>query len=78
MLRQKIGDQSLILLKFRRTDELVLSCAIFSKIINHYAFSDDVSEDYAINEPIKEVIKVEDVVIDRDSQRLINALNIDT
>ena len=78
LLRQKIGDQSKILLKFRRTDELILSCAIFSKIINHYPISDDMSDDYNINEPPKEITKVEDVIIDRDSQRLINALNIDT
>ena len=36
------------------------------------------SDDYDINQPEKEILRVEDVVIDKDSRRLINALNIDT
>ena len=72
------GDQSQILLKFRKTNELVLSCALFSKMMNHYPHSDDLPDNQAVDEQIKEALNIEDVVIDLDSYRLINALKIDT
>lgn len=69
MLRSKLGDMAPRILQFRRTDELVLSCAIFSKIIN----SETRSEDYG-NQIDNNFQRVE---IDPDSHRLVKALELD-
>ena len=46
--------------------------------MNNYPHSDDLPDNQAVDEQIKEALNIEDVVIDLDSYRLINALKIDT
>jgi hypothetical protein len=72
LLRSKVGDSAPSILKFRRTDELVLSCAIFSKIINSQN-CDDYSSDKFENNYDQNL----ESVLDNDSLRLIESLDLD-
>ena len=52
-------------------DELILACAIFSKIINQECRDDNDPENFEIG------VKSKTVKIDQDSLRLIDALGLD-
>lgn len=70
-LKDKIGYSSQIYLKFRRADELVVSCAIFAKILNNY------NEEIETT-PNKGNFLLMHSQVDKDTQRLMKALNLDS